>query len=286
MNLLYHINQDQSFPEFIASTTLPNKFIRTVLSQKLVLVNNEHYDYIPLLKTNDIVTIKVPEESIDQSIVHQGIPLDIIYEDDYLLVINKPAKMPVMVTKSHPLGTLSNALCYYYQTHDIFSKIHLVNRLDKDTAGLMVVAKNRFVKYLLSDDLKNKIKREYICVVKGHLKDKTGTINLPIGKVNPDEIKRSVIENGDNAVTHYQVMKENQEYSWLLVRLDTGRTHQIRVHLSHIGHPIVGDLLYGNKFDSIQNLLLFSYQVGFIHPITKNDINFKIELPEYFEIIK
>jgi 23S rRNA pseudouridine1911/1915/1917 synthase len=283
MKLFYHITHDQSFPDFIASTQLPNKFIRTILSQKLVWVNNQQYEYIPLLKTNDLVAIMVPEESIDQSIVHQDISLNILYEDDYLLVINKPAKIPVMVTKSHPLNTLSNALCYYYQTHQINSKIHLVNRLDKDTSGLMVVAKNRYVKYLLSDDLKNKIKREYLCVVHGKLQDKSGTISHPIGKSNPEEIKRSVMADGDNAVTHYQVIAENEQYSRLIVQLETGRTHQIRVHLSYIGHPIVGDQLYGMRSNNSDNLFLCSHQIGFTHPITQENIHIKIDLPDFFE---
>ncbi len=280
MKIHYKINEDMSFQDFLISTRLPNKLIRSVISHQLIELNHLPVDFIGSLSSKDNVSITIPDEEIDQTISHDNIPLDIRYEDDYLLVINKPSKMPVMVTKSHPHCTLSNALCYYYELHQINSKIHLVNRLDKDTSGLMIVAKNRYVKYLLSEDLKQKITREYICVTEGKIKEKTGTIVLPIGKTDPMSIKRAVMNGGLEAITHYQVISEDDNFTVLNIRLETGRTHQIRVHLSHLGHPIIGDSLYQSNYEG--DLLLCSHKLQFIHPITQKLMSFQIDLPESF----
>lgn len=280
MMIQYKVDEDMSFQDFLVSTNLPNKLTKSIISQKLITVNLFPVNYVQSVSKGDTVSFTIPDEEIDQSIIHENIPLDIRYEDDYLLIINKSAKMPVMVTKSHPNHTLSNALCYYYQNHQINSKIHLVNRLDKDTSGLMIVAKNRYVKYLLSENLKQKISREYICVVEGILKEKSGTIALPIGKDDPLEMKRSVMENGLEAITHYEVMTFGDNYTVLSVRLETGRTHQIRVHLSHISHPIIGDKLYQSAYGG--ELLLCSHKLQFFHPITNELIKIKIDLPLSF----
>ena len=284
MILKYTANQNQLFSDFLLSLELPKKLISSMIAQNLFSVNGLLLPFYKTVNKGDVITLTLPEESIDDTIIHEDINLDIVFEDDYLMIVNKPSNMPVMVTKSHPTQTLSNALCYYFEKFHIMSKIHLVNRLDKDTSGLMIVAKNRYIKYLLSENLKHKIKREYYCVVTGVMKEKKGDINLPILKLNDDSIKRTVHPNGLEAMTSFEVISYNQHYSLLKVWLKTGRTHQIRVHLSHIGYPIVGDQLY-NSLKESYDMMLFSHKIEFIHPITKELIVFDKEIPQSFQAI-
>jgi len=283
MVLKYTIHQDQSFNDFLHFIHLPKKLISPILAQNLVKVNHLIQPFYNNLHQGDVITISLPEETIDYSIVHEDIKLDIVFEDDYLLIINKPSGMPVMVTKSHPSGTLSNALCHYFVHNNIMSKIHLVNRLDKDTTGLMIVAKNRYVKYLLSEDLKNKITREYYCIVNGLLINKKSVIDLPIGKTSENSMKRIIKQDGLRALTAYEVVQEFKDFSLLKITLKTGRTHQIRVHLSHIGHPIVGDLLYNSKESEQELMMLCSHLVQFEHPITNEFMKFDIGIPNSFQ---
>jgi len=282
MILKYYVNQDLLFNDFLHLLHLPKKLISPILSQNLVKLNNQIQPYFKDLHSGDVITITLPEESVDNTIDHEDILLDIIFEDEYLLIVNKPSGMPVMVTKSHPLRTLSNALCHYYVKNNIKSKIHLVNRLDKDTSGLMIVAKNRYIKYLLSENLKHKITREYYCIVEGLLKNKIGLIDFSIGKANADSMIRIVKQDGLTALTEYEVLQEWNQYSLLKVKLQTGRTHQIRVHLSYIGHPIVGDSLYNSNKSEQTTMMLCSHFVQFIHPITNKLIEFDIGIPNSF----
>lgn len=282
MILEYVVNENQSFTDFLNQLQLPKNLMSPVLSQNLIQVNGETLPFYREVKKGDIVTLMVPEETIDSRISHDHITLKIVYEDDYLLIVNKPYGMPVMVTKSHPNNTLSNALCYYYAQNHIMSKIHLINRLDKDTSGLMAIAKNRYVKYLLSENLKNKIEREYYCIVHGIPASTHQVINLPILKENQDSMKRIVHPSGLNAITEYTVIKSFDDCSLLKVSLRTGRTHQIRVHLSHMGHPIIGDKIYHSQ-DDLMEMMLFSHRIKLTHPITHSFIDINLDIPESFK---
>jgi 23S rRNA pseudouridine1911/1915/1917 synthase len=283
MELTYKIKKPEAIKNFLHECNVPSKLIRDFKGKQLIMVNNEFKTYNDTVKKGDTLKVTIPDEEIDQTIAHENIPLDIVYEDEYLMIINKPYDMAVMVTKSHESGTLSNALCYYFDQKNIQSKIHLVNRLDKDTCGLLVVAKNRFIKFLLSDNLKAKIDREYYAIVDGILPTKSGTIDLPIGKPDESSMIRAVMENGDEAITEYKVIKDFIRFSLLKVVLETGRTHQIRVHMSHFNFPIVGDPLYNPKYKPGEKMLLCSYKVSFKHPITGLPINFELDLPENFK---
>lgn len=283
MVLTYIVERKQGFNEFLKALDLSAKLVKSILSKKLILINGLAKAYIQDVDAKDRVQISLPEETIDDTIQHEAIPLDLIFEDAYLLIVNKPYGMPVMVTKSHPTGTLSNALCHYYSTNHINSKIHLVNRLDKDTSGLMIVAKNRYIKYLLSEDLKLKLHREYYALVEGALEHKAGTIDRPIGKPEAMSMHRSIMEDGDEAVTDYRVEKEISGISLLAITLRTGRTHQIRVHMAHLGHPIIGDKLYNPNHSKAERMMLSSHMIRFVHPITKNVIEFDLGLPDEFK---
>jgi 23S rRNA pseudouridine1911/1915/1917 synthase len=282
MILEYVVEQNQLFSDFLNNLQLPKNLMSSILSQSLIQVNGQTLPFYKSVIKGDIVTLFLPEETVDTSISHDNIKLNIVYEDAYLLIVNKPAGMPVMVTKSHPNNTLSNALCYYYVQNHIMSKIHLINRLDKDTSGLMAIAKNRYVKYLLSENLKNKIEREYYCIVQGIPLLNHQIINLPIKKESQDSLIRIVHPYGLNAITEYTVIKSFDDCSLLKVLLKTGRTHQIRVHLSHIGHPIIGDKLYHNNPQPTE-MMLFSHRIKLIHPITYKLIEINLEIPESFK---
>lgn len=283
MELIYKIKRPVAIKIFLHECNVPAKLIKVLKGKQLIKVNNEFRSYQDTVKKGDTLRVTIPDEEIDMTIAHQDIPLDIVYEDEYFLVINKPYDMAVMVTKSHMEGTLSNALCYYYDQHEIHSKVHLVNRLDKDTCGLLIVAKNRFIKFLLSDHIKTTIDRQYYAIVDGILTAKSGTIDLPIGKPDEESMIRAVMENGADAVTEYKVIKEFIRFSLLKITLETGRTHQIRVHMSHFNYPIVGDSLYNPHFKPDEKMLLCSYRVAFNHPITGQPLNFEIDMPDNFK---
>jgi 23S rRNA pseudouridine1911/1915/1917 synthase len=282
MVLTYIVERKQGFNDFLKALDLPTKLVKSVLSKKLITINGLAKAYFQDVDPGDCVQISLPEETIDDTISHEAIPLDILFEDVYLLIVNKPYGMPVMVTKSHPTGTLSNALCHYYSANHINSKIHLVNRLDKDTSGLMVVAKNRYIKYLLSEDLRLKLHREYYALVEGVFDSKAGTIDLPIGKPEALSMHRAIMDDGDEAVTDYRVDCEFSGKSLLAITLRTGRTHQIRVHMAHLGHPIIGDMLYNPNHSKAERMMLSSHMIRFIHPITKIVIQFDLGLSDEF----
>lgn len=221
----------------------------------------------------------------------ENIPLDIVYEDSDLLVVNKPRGMVVHPAPGNYSGTLVNALLYHCK--DSLSGINgvlrpgIVHRIDKDTSGLLIVAKNDKAHIGLTEQIKeHSFTREYNAVVCGHLKEYEGTVCAPIGRNPKDRKKMCVTENNSkNAVTHYKVINEYEGYSHILLRLETGRTHQIRVHMAYIGHPVAGDFVYGNDKKSayLNGQCLHAIKIGFVHPITNEYLEFNSELPDYFK---
>lgn len=221
----------------------------------------------------------------------ENIPLDIVYEDSDLLVVNKPRGMVVHPAPGNYSGTLVNALLYHCK--DSLSGINgvlrpgIVHRIDKDTSGLLIVAKNDKAHIGLAEQIKeHSFTREYNAVVCGHLKEYEGTVCAPIGRNPKDRKKMCVTENNSkNAVTHYKVINEYEGYSHILLRLETGRTHQIRVHMAYIGHPVAGDFVYGNDKKSayLNGQCLHAIKIGFVHPITNEYLEFNSELPDYFK---
>lgn len=239
------------------------------------------------LKAGDEVTVVIPEpEEID--ILPENIPLDIVYEDEYLLVVNKPKGMVVHPAPGHYSGTLVNALMYHCK--DSLSGINgeirpgIVHRIDKDTSGLLIVAKNDIAHNGLAEQIKeHSFTREYEAVVNGSVKE-DGTVDAPIGRHKTDRKKMCVTpENSRNATTHYYVIRNYGNYTHLRLRLETGRTHQIRVHMAYIGHSVVGDEVYGNgKPKWLMGQCLHARKIGFIHPVSGEYLEFDSPLPEYF----
>lgn len=242
------------------------------------------------LKSGDAVCVSMPEPQM-LDIVPEDIPLDIRYEDDDLLVVNKPKGMVVHPAAGNYDKTLVNALLYH--CGDSLSGINgvirpgIVHRIDKDTSGLLVVAKNDLAHLSLASQIKeHSFTREYHCVAYGHFKEEEGTVDAPIGRHPTDRKKMTVTDkNSRNAVTHYFTVKEYRDFTHLRVRLETGRTHQIRVHLSYIGHPIAGDSVYGPKkcITVLNGQCLHAGLLGFIHPRTGEYIEISSELPDYFQ---
>lgn len=221
------------------------------------------------------------------ALVPENIPLDIVYEDDDVLVVNKPQGMVVHPAPGHPDHTLVNALMYHSPLSTINGEFRpgIVHRIDKDTSGLLMVAKNDRAHRSLAAQLKAKTNlREYVALVHGVIKEETGTVNAPLGRSPKDRKKQAVVANGRAAVTHFKVLKRYQHYTLISCRLETGRTHQIRVHLQSIGHPLVGDPLYGpKKTIKGHGQFLHAKLLGFKHPVTGEQLTFEAPLPPIFE---
>ncbi|MBQ3929040.1 MAG: RluA family pseudouridine synthase [Clostridia bacterium] len=254
-----------------------------------VLVNGKLPSKNLKLRSGDVIELTIPDPVLPQA-VPENIPLDIVYEDDDLLVVNKPRGMVVHPAAGNYHGTLVNALLYH--CGDSLSGINgvlrpgIVHRIDKDTGGLLIVAKNDFAHRLLAEQIKeHSFTRKYQAVVVGNIKDDEGTIDAPIGRHPSDRKKMTVtFKNSRNAVTHYRVLARYRGYTHLELTLETGRTHQIRVHMSYIGHPVAGDPVYGGKnyLKKLNGQCLQAYYISFVHPRTKKTLTFSAPLPPYF----
>jgi len=254
-----------------------------------VLVNGSAVKKNYKCAAGDTVEFSLPELR-DIELVPQNIPLDIAYEDGDVVVINKPRGMVVHPAAGHPDGTLVNALMYY--CGDSLSGIGgekrpgIVHRIDKDTSGLLIVAKNDFAHLGLSSQLSDRsLSRVYECVVKGRLREDSGTVDAPIGR-HPTDRKRMAVtdKNSRSAVTHWEVIARYNGYTHVRCRLETGRTHQIRVHMAHIGHPLLGDFTYGapSPEKGLEGQCLHARELKFIHPRTGEKVHIETELPQYF----
>ena len=262
------------------------------LEQGLVTANNMILNKKDKLKEGTEVTVAVPEP-VAYDIVAEDIPLEIVCEDEHLLVVNKPKGMVVHPAAGHYSGTLVNALMYH--CGDSLSGINgvlrpgIVHRIDMDTSGLLIVAKSDKAHQGLAEQIKvHSFTRIYEAVVVGHPREESGTICAPIGR-HPNNRKKMTVtaNNSKEAITHYEVIAQYNGYSHLRLRLETGRTHQIRVHMAHIGHPVAGDTVYGapkqpKMCEQLQGQCLHARCIGFVHPITGEELYFESELPAYF----
>lgn len=242
-----------------------------------------HTDMI--LKAGDKVEFELPELN-SENILPEYMELDIVFEDDYLIVVNKEAGIPTHPSRNHYMGTLANGLMYYWMEEGRNITIRPVNRLDRNTSGLVIFAKSSHIQHLMSQDsYKDKITKEYLAIAQGRLEADSGTIDAPIAREKLQSVKRVVREDGDRAVTHYRVLNRYEDCSLLSIILETGRTHQIRVHMAHLGHPLLGDDLYGGSQDKIKRHALHAYNIKMLHPIENNMLNFTAELPSDMEDI-
>lgn len=252
----------------------------------LVTVNGKTVKASYKVAEDDQLLIAAPEPTV-LSARPQDIPLDIVYEDDDVLVVNKPQGMVVHPAPGHPDGTLVNGLMYHTTLSPINGVLRpgIVHRIDKDTSGLLMVAKTALAHQGLAAQLKDKTTtREYLAIVHGNIKEDTGTIDAPLGRDPKDRKKHAVVAGGRHAVTHFAVVERFGTYTLVRCRLETGRTHQIRVHMAYIKHPVAGDPLYGPKHTLPGNgQYLHAATLGFTHPVTGKRLEFAAPLPDYFE---
>ena len=239
----------------------------------------------------DEISLIIDFKEDSSNIVSTKMDLTILYEDDVLLIIDKPAGIPVHPSILHYDNSLSNGVKYYFDTINLSKKIRPVNRLDRNTSGIVIFAKNEYIQDALSKQMQSGVfKKEYIAICKGSFDKKTGIISAPIARKENSIIERCVNPSGDVAITHYKVLKEfsidGELLSKLLINLETGRTHQIRVHMAYICHPILGDSLYGTESDLINRQALHAYKVEFIHPLTKEAISITASIPEDMKVIE
>ncbi len=273
------------------NSTLQNELkISSRLLYKLIKLNKIELNHKPCdtRKTGtfgDTITINFDYVEDNSNIIPTKMNLNIIFEDDWLLVVNKPAGIAIHPSVLHYYDSLCNGIKFYFDKIGLKKKIRPVNRLDLNTSGLVVFAKCEYIQeYLINQMKNNQFKKEYLAVCNGFFDKKSGTINLPIARKENSIIERCISENGQTAITHYEVLKEFDNYSLVKCSLETGRTHQIRVHMSAIGHPLLGDSLYGSISDLINRQALHCFNLQFIHPIYNNDLNFWGDLPNDFKI--
>lgn len=273
--------------KYIADNSeISRSFAAKLAEDGAVTVNGKAADKKLKLRQGDVIEIDVPEPDVLEA-VPQDIPLDIVYEDDSLIVVNKPQGMVVHPAPGNPDGTLVNGLLFHCSLSSINGVIRpgIVHRIDKDTSGLLVVAKTNSAHEKLSAQLKeHKALRQYYAIVHGNIKEDTGTIDKPIGRHPIDRKKMAVVAGGREAVTHFRVIERFGRYTLVECTLETGRTHQIRVHMASIGHSIAGDAVYGTGKEKFKTngQLLHAAAIGFRHPETDELMEFRSELPEHF----
>lgn len=266
-------------------------YLQKLISDQLVLVNGNTVKASYKLRTEDRIEVTLPD-SVVPDIIPEDIPLDILFEDKDIIVVNKPKGMVVHPSAGHYSGTLVNALMYHCQ--DGLSGINgilrpgIVHRIDKDTTGSIIICKNDSAHQDIANQLKeHSITRKYHALVHGIIDESEGTIDTYIGRNPHDRLKMAVVNppSGKHAVTHFKVLERLNGYTYIECALETGRTHQIRVHMSHINHPILGDLVYSNRTSNfkLQGQCLHAKTLGFIHPTTKEYIETEAPLPEYFQ---
>ncbi|RJS61733.1 RluA family pseudouridine synthase [Bacillus sp. PK3_68] len=251
-----------------------------------IAVNGQEENVRFLLKAGDEVEVLFPRETPSEGILKERFPLSIIYEDDYLLVVEKPAGMTTIPSREHPSGSLANGLLGYYEEQRIDATIHIVTRLDRDTSGLVLIAKHRHVHHLCSKMQKNnQISRAYEALAEGRLLSQSGIIEKPIGRKETSIIEREVREDGQYACTYFNVLESFSDFTRVALQLQTGRTHQIRVHMAYIGHPLLGDELYGGSLKEMNRQALHCGKLSFSHPITKQLLHFERSLPKDMQAV-
>ena len=273
----------QTIEQFLKSKDYSSQCIKELKKMPQSILIDGEWQYMKhLLQPGETLTVHVQEDASSEKIPPVELPLDIIYEDGDILVVNKPADMPIHPSLNNYYNSLANALAWYFEKQGKPFIFRCINRLDRDTSGLTIIAKHMLSAGILSTMVAQRhIHREYLAIVQGEITPPQGTINAPIGRKGDSIIERMVdYEKGEHAITHYQRIKYINGHSLLSIHLETGRTHQIRVHMKHIGFPLIGDTLYNPNLQLIQRQALHSHRLQFTHPITGEPMEFTAPLPE------
>lgn len=256
-----------------------SRLITAIKKEGSVHINNIKTRFNHILKENDEIVIDFGTEKYDAECVK--IDFEVIFEDDDILIINKPANLITHPTKYHQEDTLANGIYYMWRENNLICKARFVNRLDMDTSGIVVIAKNKYSHHFIQLQMQaGKIAKQYYALAEGVIKEKKHIINVPIGKIEDTSTERTVLEDGKQSITEYEVIEQFDDFALIKIILHTGRTHQIRVHMKYINHPLLGDSLYNKKSDRIERQALHAYSIGFIHPRTKQYNVYTSEMPE------
>lgn len=297
MELLYYVNNNKysTIKEVLKDYFLISDRLITKLKKNNNIFLNDFPKYIDYkINIGDKISVNLNFNEISENIIPKKMNLNIIYEDESLLIINKPANIPVHPSISHFEDSLSNGVQFYFQENNVKTKIRPVNRLDKDTSGIVIFAKNEYIQESLIKQMKNKtFEKNYYAILTGHINKKILKIDAPISRKDGSIIEREINKNGDNSVTYLELIKnfevffnkETIKLSLVKFSLETGRTHQLRVHSKYINHPILGDTLYGATSNLISRQALHAFKVKFIHPITKRNIILETSFPNDMQII-
>lgn len=265
---------------------ISSRLLQKLIKSNLVYLNDKIVDTRMSVSINDVITVDLNFDEESENIIPKCMELEIIYEDEAFLVINKPSGIAIHPSISHYEDTLSNGIKFYFKKIGLNKKIRPINRLDFNTSGLVIFAKNQYIQECLISQMKSgTFYKEYLAIVSGVFKEKKNTINLPIARKDNSIIERCISVNGQKSITHYEVIKQFSNYALVKCILETGRTHQIRVHMSAINHSLLGDTMYGTSSNLITRQALHSNKISFIHPISKKNISFNCTMPHDMEIL-
>lgn len=284
--LTYHITEDDAglrIEQYLRRHGYSRQNLTDLKKMRESILLNGVWSYLTqTLSSGDSLVIRIQETEVSAKIPPSPLPLDILYEDEDILVVNKPAGMPIHPSMNNYYNSLANACAYYYQQQNKPFIFRCTNRLDRDTSGVTVIAKHMVSSNILSSyAYKHLIDREYLAIVRGNVIPSSGTIDAPLSRKSGSVIERIVdFEHGERAVTHYQVVEEKNGHSLVSLHLETGRTHQIRIHMKYLGFPLIGDYLYNPDMESIHRQALHSHTLRFAHPITEEQLEFTAPLPE------
>lgn len=284
--LEYEISKEdagRTIKDFLQEKGFSGQNIVELKKMKESILLNGVWEYVTCkVKEDDVLRIHICEERSSEKIPPIELPFPVVYEDEDIVVVNKPADMPIHPSLNNYENTLGNAAAYYFTKQNKAFIFRCINRLDRDTTGLTILAKHMVSAGILQSQMvERKIKREYLAIVDGIIEEEEGTIDAPIGRKDGSTIERMVdYENGERAVTHYRVLGRKEDATLVSLKLETGRTHQIRVHMTHKGHPLLGDFLYNPMDDRMSRQALHAWHLTFIHPITGEEMCFEAPIPE------
>ena len=286
MKLIYKVENEKLTINQILQNNLKvsSRLLYKLIRNNCIFVNGKECDTRDIALPGDVISINFDYSEDNSNIVPTKMNLDIVFEDEWILIINKPAGLATHPSILHFSNSLCNGVRFYFVSIVLKKKVRPVNRLDLNTSGLVIFAKCEYIQECLISQMKiNLFKKEYLAICNGIFENKSGTINLPISRKENSIIERCVSEDGQTSITNYKVLKEFNTYSLVKCSLETGRTHQIRVHMSAIGHPLIGDSLYCNASNLISRQALHCYRLCFLHPILKNNLEFDSNLPDDFK---
>jgi len=281
MILKYKVTEQNSTINQILKTKLhiSSRLLYKLINKKAIYLNDKVCDTRNIANIGDYLSVNLSYDEDNSNIVSTKMDLDIIYEDEAMLVLNKTSGISTHPSMLHFEDSLSNGVKYYFDSIGLHKKIRPVNRLDLHTSGLIIFAKNEYIQECLIKQMENNsFKKEYHAIIIGHLKNKKSTIDKPIARKQNSIIERCIDENGKRAITHYEIIEEFENYSLVKCILETGRTHQIRVHFASIGHPLLGDSLYGEKSVLVDGQALTCTKLSFIHPVSNKKVEFEINI--------